>query len=122
MYHALEGLKDVLDGDLDTAEGAQIKAKLAIAKQSDREEIASLAMAVGNYLDKERQHLSAAKPGFWKRTGRRMDAYGERLGRRRHRTIITLILITWLIISAVWYADPTKKLSWRLSWRSDQMA
>jgi hypothetical protein len=99
MYHVLEGLQDVLDGDLDTAEEAQIETKLAIAKQSDRQEIAALAIAVGDYLDKERQHLSAARPGFWKRTARRMDAFGQRLGRRRHRTIITLILITWLLVS-----------------------
>lgn len=46
MYHALEGLQDALDGDLDQEEAARIEAKLAIAKDSDREEICSLANAI----------------------------------------------------------------------------
>jgi len=100
MYHVLEKLQDVLDGDLDTAEEAQIEAKLTIAKRSEREEVAALATMVGNYLDKERKHFSAAKPGFWKQTAKRTDAFGQRIGRKTHHTIITLILITWLLVSA----------------------
>lgn len=41
MYHAFEGLQDALDGDLDTEEAARIEAQLALAKQSDRDEIVS---------------------------------------------------------------------------------
>ena len=43
MYHAFEGLQDAFDGDLDAEKAAQIEAQLAIAKQSDRDEIVSLA-------------------------------------------------------------------------------
>jgi hypothetical protein len=89
-----------LAGDLDTAEEARIETQLAIAKQSNRGEIVSLANAVGAYLQQEKQHLSKARPDFWRQTARRVDAYGERLGRRAHRTIITLILITWFLVSA----------------------
>ena len=101
MYHALEGLQDVLDGDLDTAEEDRIEAQLAIAKGSDREEIALLANTISSYLHKEKQHRSVAEPGFWKRAAMRVDSLGHRLGRRTHHTIITLILIFWIIVSIV---------------------
>jgi hypothetical protein len=97
MYHALEGLQDALDGDLDRDEAARIEAQLVIARQSDRDEIVSLANAISTYLQKEKQHLSAAEPGYWKLTAMRVDAFGLRLGRRMHRTIISVLLILWVI-------------------------
>jgi len=97
MYHAFEGLQDALDGELDTEEAARIEAQLAIAKQSDRDEIVSLANAISNYLQKEKRHLSAAEPGYWKRAAMRVDAFGLRLGRRMHRIIISALLILWVI-------------------------
>jgi hypothetical protein len=96
MYHAIEELQDVLDGDLDTEEADRIEAQLAIAKQSDRGEIVSLANAISSYLQKEKQNLSAAEPGYWKRTAKRVDTLGRRLGRRVHRAIISLLLILWV--------------------------
>ena len=42
MYHAFEGLQDALDGDLDSEEATRIEGQLAIAKQSDRDEIVNL--------------------------------------------------------------------------------
>lgn len=98
MYQALEGLQDALDGDLDTGKAARLEAELGIARQSDRDEIVSLANAVSAYLQKEKPHLSAAEPGFWKRTAKRVDALGQRLGRRIHRTIISVLLILWLVL------------------------
>ena len=98
MYHALEGLQDALDGDLDSAEAIKIEAQLAIAGRSDRGEIVTLATVLGTFLDKEKGHLPQAKPRFWKRTRMRVDAFGLRLGRRMHRTIISGVLILWLII------------------------
>jgi len=97
LYHALEGLQDALDGDLDTEEAARIEARLAIARRSDRDEIVSLANAVSAYLQKEKPHLSAAEPGFGKRIAKRVDALGQRMGRRIHRTIISMVLILWLV-------------------------
>ena len=97
MYHALEGLQDALDGDLDVEEAARIESQLAIAKQSDRDEIASLANAIGDYVQKEKRHLSAAEPGRWKRIATGVDTLGRRLGRRAHRAIISVFLILWVI-------------------------
>jgi len=98
MYHALEGLQDVLDGDLDMGEAAQIKDQLALAKRSGREEIVSLARALGDYLEKEKGRLPAAEPGIWKRSTLKLEEIGLRLGRRRHRVLISVILILWFIL------------------------
>ena len=98
MYQALDGLQEALDGDLDSGEAVRIEAQLAVARQSDREGIASLALAIGQYLEKEKEHLPAATPGFWRRIGKRVDALGKRLGRRRHRALISAILVLWLVI------------------------
>ncbi len=97
LYHAFEGLQDALDGDLDTEEAARIEAQLAIAKQSDRDAIVSLADAISDYLQKEKRYLSAAEPGRWKRIATRVEALGRRLGRRVHRAIISVLLILWVI-------------------------
>lgn len=98
MYHALEGLHNVLDGDLDLEEAAVIEAQLTLAKRSGRDEIVSLARALGDYLEKEKGNLPAAEPGIWRRTASRLEEVGLRLGRRRHRGLISAILILWLIL------------------------
>jgi len=100
MYHALEGLQDVLDGDLDTAKGARIEEKLSIASQSKRAEIVSLANVISDYLQQEKERLSEAEPGFWKRFTLWVDAVGLRIGRRLHRSIISIALIGWLMLVA----------------------
>ena len=98
LYHAFERLQDVLDGDLDTKEAARIEAQLAIAKQSDRDEMVSLADAISGYLQKEKRYLSAVEPGYWKRTATRVSASGRRLGRPVHRAIISVLLILWVAV------------------------
>lgn len=97
MYHTLEGLQDILDGDLDTEEASHIKAHLAVAKQSDQEEIVSLADTIDYYLNKEKQQLLQAKPSLWKRIVKRVDGFGLRFGRRNHRIVISVLLILWVV-------------------------
>ena len=97
MYHAFEGLQDALDGDLDSEEATQIEAQLAIAKQSDRNEIVTLANAISYYLQKEKRYLAAAEPNYWERIVMRVDAFGLRLGRHMHRIIISILLMLWVI-------------------------
>jgi hypothetical protein len=98
LYQAFEGLQEALDGDLDSGEADRIEAQLAIARGSDREEIASLATALGQYLEKEKGHLPEAEPGFWRWSGRKLKGFGRGLGRRRHRPLISAILLLWLVI------------------------
>jgi hypothetical protein len=97
MYQALNGLQDALDGDLDEAEEARIEAQLAVARSSDRMEIASLADAIQIYLAQEKYDLLAVKPSIWRRLSNGVDAFGKRMGRRAHRNIITGALILWVV-------------------------
>jgi hypothetical protein len=96
MYHTFEGLQDALDGDLDATEATRIEDQLAIATDSDRDEIVAMAEALRGFLQAEKQHLSAAKPGLWKRVVTRVDSLGLRLGRGWHRAIISGLLILWV--------------------------
>ena len=96
MYRVLERLQDVLDKDLDTEEADQIKVHLAIARQSDRAEIVSLADAIGDYVQSVEQHLPAAKPNPWRRFVHWVDSLGQRLGRRAHRAIVSGLLVLWV--------------------------
>jgi hypothetical protein len=97
LYHALEGLRDALDGDLNAEEAARIEKQLAIAKDSNRQEVASLAEAISRCWEVEMQHLSTVEYGFWKRVATKVDGLGRRLGRTRHRTVISLLLILWVV-------------------------
>jgi hypothetical protein len=99
LYHAWEGLLDALDGDLDVAEAARIEGKLAIAKNSDREEIVSLARAMSGFLQGEKQHLPAAEVSYWQRIAAKIDTLGQRLGRRTHRALISGVLILWVALT-----------------------
>jgi hypothetical protein len=98
MYSAFEELKDALDGDLDTAEALRVEEHLAVAMQSDRDEIVSLAQTLSDYLRKEKQNLPAAEPDFWKRIVKWLYSLGQRVGRGRHRFIISGVLILWVIV------------------------
>ena len=95
MYHVFEGLQDALDGDMDIEEAARIETQLEIARRADRSELVSLANAIGSYLDKEKHHLSKAEPDFWKRAAMIGKELGQRVGRRKHRNIISGIMILW---------------------------
>jgi hypothetical protein len=97
MYYALAGLHDALDGSLDEDEACRIKDQLAIAKQSDQDEIVSLANAISAFLSQEKQHLSTSKDIFWKQIKIRAAAFGQRAGRNTHRHIISGMLVLWTI-------------------------
>jgi hypothetical protein len=98
MYHAMEGLQEALDGDLDTAEAARIETHLAIAATSDRPEIASLAELIRGFLKGQEEHLVTAEPGLGRRMLAWADRLGERVGRRVLRVIISAMLTLWATI------------------------
>jgi hypothetical protein len=56
-----------------------------------------LADAVSAYLENEKEHLLAAEPDMWKRFNTWVERIGKRLGRRRHRILITALLILWAV-------------------------
>jgi hypothetical protein len=97
LYHALEGLQEALDIDLDAGEASRIEAHLAIARQSKRDEIVALADAISTYLRGVKGHLAKAEPGLLKRITMRVDAFGMRIGQRMLRNIISMVLIIWTV-------------------------
>lgn len=99
IYHALEGLQDILDSDLDSVEEARIGSNLAIASEAQEPEISSLAETLSVYLQQQTKYLKEAKPGPWKRIAKRVDELGHRLGQRAHRTIISVLLVLWSLSS-----------------------
>jgi hypothetical protein len=49
-------------------------------------------------MEQEKDRLLAAEPGIWKRAALWVDGMGHRLGRHRHHTLISAILLLWLAI------------------------
>lgn len=98
LYSALDGLRDALDDNLDAVKVARVETHLAVAMKSDREDIQLLTSALNAYLRHVKGHLTEAKPSFWKRTSFWLDAVGICLGRRRHRVIISISLLGWIIL------------------------
>lgn len=97
LYHALDGLQEALDSDLDRGEASRIETHLAIAKRSERDEIVSLANAMGTYLQSVEGNLAEAEPGRLKRITNSLDAFGMRIGRRMLRNIVSLVMIIWTV-------------------------
>jgi hypothetical protein len=121
MYHVLEGLQDLLDGDIDETRMAQIKVQLANARKSNRADIISLTDILRGYLDREMGQLPPAKVGVWKRFTLWVDEVGNRFGRSKHRAAISFALIGWVIlvvgyIVAIFQGGPNldfQVLQWR---------
>jgi hypothetical protein len=100
MYRALEGLQELVDGDLDAAEAAKLETQLATAKESGQAELVALAHTLDEFLQKKKVGLSGAQPGLWGRIGQKIEMAGRRFGRRRHRALISLVLLVWVAFVA----------------------
>jgi len=92
-------VQDAFDGDLDATEAARIEGQLAIAMNSDRHEIVSLARGMSEFLQGKKQHLPATEVSYWQRTVARVDTLGQRLGQRTHRALISGLLILWAALA-----------------------
>jgi hypothetical protein len=97
MYHALDGLRELLDGDLDSSEALRIHEQLTIAQGSDREDVVSLANAINAVMRREKMRWPPAKPDLAKRFSMGVDNVGLRLGRSWHKAIISVITVSWLL-------------------------
>lgn len=99
MIHALEGLQDSVNGELDFGDANRIQAELALAGDSDSKEIRALAAVLADFLTKEEIRTGPAKPSPWKQLATKIDALGQRPGRRVNRGVVAGILILWLTIT-----------------------
>jgi hypothetical protein len=110
MYHVLEGLQEVLDGDLDTLEDKGLLSQLTIGLESEQRHISALAKAITTFLESEESLATPHQPTAWERTKVKARKLGQRLGRPLHRKIIIFLLILSLIssltntITLAWYA------------------
>ena len=110
MYHVLEGLQEVVDGDLDTLEDKGLASKLAVALDSEQQHISALARSIMTYLEAEKSLVTPHQPTAWERAKAKIKVLGQRVGRPLHRKIIIFLLILSLIssltntITLAWYA------------------
>lgn len=96
LYHALDRLQDAIDGALDEVEAARLATQLSRAGQSSVEQGRFLAEAISEYLAQQRNYLPAAQPSAWKRFSGSLARAGKRIGRHRHRAVITLLTTLWV--------------------------
>jgi hypothetical protein len=98
LYRALEGFQEFVDGGLDVGEAENLEALLTTASMSEREEVASLAAVLREFLQDEKGHLTETEYSVGKRMSSQIDSLGRRIGRRTHRIIISGILMFWLVL------------------------
>jgi hypothetical protein len=89
LYRALMDLRELVDNNLDAHELQVLQNRLAVARQADQPEVAGLAAALQDYLHGAPLSLLPARPSPWQRATASLQRVGQRVGRRRHRILIT---------------------------------
>ena len=100
LYRALDGLHEVVEGNLDADEWKTLFDRLAVARQSDDPQIAGLAAALQSYLRSSNITIVPVKPGLWQRFVGRIRAIGQRVGRKWHRRLIIITMALVVIGTA----------------------
>ncbi len=99
LYHALEEIQEVLDGDLDQREYEQIMAWLRSARRSDTENLARLASTLEEYLRHSDTRVYPVKPTAWSRTLRLIELLGHRVSPRLHLMVVGIVLAVLAILA-----------------------
>jgi hypothetical protein len=116
MALALEGLKEMVYGQVDEMEGQRILNHLALARQSDNSHIAEVATMLYEHLSKEQPSFADYQPGLFRRLASTLKGWGLKLGRKWHRRLILVglglnavatvaLLLLLLIYSLAPHAD-----------------
>lgn len=92
MYAVLEEFGRVLDNDLDPHARARMLADLNNGRTSPEPHIVELAEQLAAYLQGSSLPLVPYRPGIWARTQLWVRRLGEKVGRKRHRIIIMVLL------------------------------
>jgi hypothetical protein len=100
LYHALEEMSEVLDGDLDESEYERMAMWLRSARRSDSENLARLASTLEAYMGDARTGVYPVKPTAWSGLIARIEAAVGRVPRRAHRAAVLLILAALAFFAA----------------------
>lgn len=100
LYHALEELQEVLDGDLDQREYERLMAWLRSARRSDSENLARLAGTLEEFLRHSGTRVLPVKPTAWSRVQARAEKIGNRVSPRAHWLAVLSVLGIMSILAA----------------------
>ena len=84
LYHALDGLEEVLDHDLSMHERAEVEGQLAsVTRGSADQELVQLAGVLLTFVRSAAVTATRDEAGFWERLWQRLETWQERHIRRR---------------------------------------
>ena len=103
LYHALDVLEEVLDHDLDAKERNDLQNRLeTVSTQEAFPELAELARALLNFLQRQDIHIATETTNFWQRQHQRLLIFEARyLKENRVRTLLIIGLAGLGIFSIV---------------------
>lgn len=95
LYRALDALAEVIDHDLDSAEWAELEARLRhVERTASHPDLARLARALLDFLASDALYLAPGSPGLVERWRRRAQAFEARwIDRPRLKIILTAGLV-----------------------------
>jgi hypothetical protein len=90
LYHALDGLEEVLDHDLSTHERAEVEGQLArVTQRSADPELVQLASVLLTFVRSASVTATRDVAGFWERLWQRLENWQERhVGQRPFRYLL----------------------------------
>lgn len=100
LYHVLEEMGEVLDGDLEMHEYERLVGWLRSARQSDSENLARLSDVLEGYLRNPAMSVYPVKPNRWSRILAALEQAGRRLSPRIHRALVTGVLALLTALAA----------------------
>jgi hypothetical protein len=104
LYHALEELQEVLDGDLDQREYERIMGWLRSARRSQSRNLAQLSVVLEEYLLNPETTVHPVKPTGWSRIQAAFEAAGQHISPRVHRFFVALVLVTLSVVAVAFAA------------------
>lgn len=100
LYHALEEVQEVLDGDLDQGEYERIMAWVRSARRTDSENLARLADTLETYLRHSDTRVYPVKPTVWSRAQALLERIGRRVDPRLHWWGVLVVLGALSVLAA----------------------
>jgi hypothetical protein len=100
LYHALEELQEVLDGDLDQPEYERILAWLGSARRTRSENLDRLAGALEEYLRHSQTSVYPVKPTRWSRGLAVLERRGRNVDPQWHRALVMAVLAVLTVFAA----------------------